>query len=131
MAISWWTFASNRPATLLACVRQKGYSGQLAREGGEFALCMVRESIRDAAQRCGTCSGCDVDKAEDFGIRLVPASKIAPMLVEESVAAFECKLIRSEPVQDHTLLIAVVVACHIDDGKPLFAMDGYNRLEAM
>ena len=132
MAVSWWTFASNHPATIIACLSQKGLSGSLVKESGEFGLCMVKPSLKEAGMKCGACSGRTVNKAEEFGIALVPADEIAPQLVAESAAAFECRLIRSEDVQDHTLLIAEVVATHAEEGAAvLYAMDGYRRLETV
>jgi len=38
MAVSWWNYASNHPATVTVCLSSKGYSGQCIRESGAFGL---------------------------------------------------------------------------------------------
>ena len=115
MAVSWWSYLSNRPPMLGACLSKKGLSGELIRQNGEFALSIVDASLKDAALRCGTCSGRTVDKAADFGIALTDAAAIAPQVVRDS---------------DHVLYIAEIVAIRGDaEKKALFAFDGYGRLD--
>ena len=46
MAVSWWTYLSNHPVKIGACLSNKGYSGGNIREGGEFAICVVDEQLR-------------------------------------------------------------------------------------
>ena len=57
MAISWWTYLSNHPPMLGVCLSKKGLSGSLIEENGEFGLSIVGEGLKDAALRCGSCSG--------------------------------------------------------------------------
>ena len=70
MAVSWWTYLSNHPPSLGVCLSKKGLSGSLLEESGEFALSIVGESLREAALKCGGCSGRAHDKAAEFGIPL-------------------------------------------------------------
>ena len=129
MAISWWTYASNNPATLVICISGRGYSHELISAGGAFTLCLVDESIKEAAFACGTCSGRTVDKAEKFGIELEPSALVAPPYVRQSRVAFECKVTEETAAGDHVLYIAQVVAVHGDESrKQLYALDGYARV---
>ncbi len=34
MALSWWTYVSNHPATIAVCLSKKGYTGELIRKTG-------------------------------------------------------------------------------------------------
>lgn len=130
MAASWWSYLSNRPATIGVCLSQKGYSGIIIRKTGEFCLCLPDDSLKDAAFRCGTCSGRDADKAELFGIELEPGHDVKAQHVKHSAAVLECRLINAVDVQDHTLYIAEVVNAFLDSGKrPLFSMNGYGKLD--
>ena len=70
MAVSWWTYLSNHPVKIGACLSSKGYSGGNIREGGEFAICVVDEQLKDSALQCGRCSGRSTDKAAELGIEL-------------------------------------------------------------
>ena len=130
MAVSWWSYLSNRPPMLGACLSKKGLSGELIRQNGEFALSIVDASLKDAALRCGTCSGRTVDKAADFGIALTDAAAIAPQVVRDSRVVFECRLTDTREVSDHVLYIAEIAAIRGDaEKKALFAFDGYSRLD--
>lgn len=129
MAVSWWTYLSNHPAKLGACLSNKGYSGGNIREGGEFALCIVDEALRESALRCGSCSGRNTDKAAKFGIELADAKEIAPKVVKESKVVFECRLSDMMSIGDHTFFVADAVAVYGDESKKqLYAYDGYGRL---
>ena len=112
MAVSWWTYLSNHPVKIGACLSNKGYSGGNIREGGEFAICVVDEQLKDSALQCGRCSG-----------------RSTPKVVAASKVVFECKLSDMLEVGDHTFFAADVVAVYGDDSKKqLFAYDGYGRL---
>lgn len=129
MAVSWWTYLSNRPPKLGACLSNKGYSGGNIREGGEFALCIVDEELSEAALKCGGCSGRDTDKAQQFGIELMDAKVVTPKVVKASKVIFECKLAEAVDIGDHTFYVADIVSVYGDeDKKQLYAYDGYGRL---
>ena len=129
MAVSWWTYLSNHPVKIGACLSNKGYSGGNIREGGEFAICVVDEQLRDSALQCGRCSGRSTDKASELGIELADAKAISPKVVAASKVVFECKLSDMLEVGDHTFFVADVVSAYGDDSKKqLFAYDGYGRL---
>lgn len=129
MALSWWTFAAGNPPSIIICTSVRGYTGELLKQNPEFALCLVKESVKDAAFKCGTCSGRSVDKVKDFGIELIDASEIAPKLVKESSVAFECKVTNVMEAGDHFVFVAEVLASWGDpEAKSLFAIDGYGKL---
>lgn len=132
MALSWWTYASNHPATLAIFLSQKGYSSELIKETGEFGLSVVDAALKEAAFKCGTCSGREMNKAEAFGIELMDSEKIDTQLVKAHRVAFECRLIQILPVQDHYLLVGGVIALHCNPTmEHLYAMDGYQKLETI
>ena len=132
MAVSWWTFLSNRPPMLGVCLSKKGYSGTILRETGEFALNIVGGGQKNAALRCGQCSGKTVDKLKELSIPLEQARTIRPGIVAGSRAVFECRLVESMDVSDHVFYAAEVLACSGDpDIRQLFAWDGYSRLDTL
>lgn len=132
MAVSWWTYLSNHPATIGACLSKKGLSGSLIQANKEFALSIVGGELKEKALRCGSCSGRSVDKAAEFGIELEDCAVITPKCVSGSRVVFECRLVDIREVSDHVLYIAEVVACRGDEAVPqLFAYDGYSRLDCV
>ena len=129
MAVSWWTYLSNRPPMLGVCLSKKGLSGSLIERSGVFTLSVVGEELADAALACGRCSGREHDKAAEFGIPLEPASAVPASLVSGSRAAFECRLVSQIEAGDHVFYLAEILACRGDAAvKQLFAWDGYSRL---
>ena len=130
MAISWWTYLSNHPPMLGVCLSKKGLSGSLIEKNGEFGLSIVGEELRDAAKRCGTCSGKTTDKVSEFGIPLTAASTILTPVVANSRVVFECRLKDQVEAGDHIFYLAEIVAVQGDsDVRQLFAWDGYARLD--
>ena len=131
MALSWWTYVSNHPATVAICTSDRGYTGGLIRENGEFTLSMPDASVSEAAFLCGTCSGRDRDKAKEFGIEFEDSETVGAPRVKNSALALECKLINTVPLGDHTMYIAEVTAVFADrERRPVFAAEGYRKLRA-
>lgn len=132
MALSWWSYLSNHPATIGVCLSKRGFSGGLIAQSGEFCLCVPDESLREAALKCGACSGRDHDKAAEFGIALEPAERVGAMRVSSSRLVLECSLRQQVEVGDHVLYIAEVLGCYGNaHAAGLFAMEGYRRLDAV
>ena len=129
MALSWWTYLCNNPPKIGICTGDKGLTGSLIRKSGEFCLCIPETCLKEAAFACGCVSGRDEDKAEKFGIELVPSETVAPESVRDSVLVMECKLSESVSVGNHTFYIADVCSIRGDkDKSPLFAAEGYRSL---
>ena len=132
MALSWWTYVSNHPATIAVCLSKKGYTGELIRENREFGLSVVDESLKEAAFACGTCSGRTENKPEKLGIALMEPAVIATRLVKAHKVALECALTDIVEVADHCIYIAEVVEAHCDpDKKQLYAVNGYAGLDTV
>lgn len=132
MAVSWWTYLSNHPPMLGACLSDKGYSGAVIRETGEFTLSLVGESLREAALRCGACSGRNTDKISMLGIETVSCENVKAPAVKDSRLIFECRLSDSCRAGDHTFYIAEIVSVRGDaEVAQLFAFDGYGRLDTV
>ncbi len=129
MAVSWWTYLSNHPPMLGVCLSKKGLSGTLIERSGVFSLNVVGDALKDAALRCGQCSGRDHDKAAEFGVPLEKGSSIEASLVSDSRVAFECRLVSQSEAGDHIFYMAEILACSGSAEIPqLFAWDGYARL---
>ena len=129
MAVSWWTYLSNHPPMLGVCLSNKGLSGTLIKESGEFALSVVGENLSQEALGCGRCSGRDENKAEKLNIALEKSSVVKPEYVKNSRVVFECVLKSCAEASDHTLYMGEIVAVHGDSGvKQLFAYNGYSML---
>lgn len=132
MALSWWTYASNHPATVVACLSQKGYSGGCITASGGFGLSVVGEALAAPAARAGGCSGRSVDKAAELGIPLFQPEYFLQPVIEGSRVCFSCRLKDTLNVGDHVLYVGEVEAVLGDSSvEALFAMDGYAHLASL
>ena len=131
MALSWWTYVSNHPATLTVSISMKAYTNSLIRENKEFGLNVVDASLQQSAFACGTCSGRDENKPVKFGISLVEPKEIEAKIVEAHKVALECRLVNIVDTADHSIFIGKILACHTNpERNQLYAVDGYNALDA-
>lgn len=129
MALSWWTYLSNHPATVGVCVNHGAATNHNIKTNKEFSICVVDESLAEVAMKCAA-SGWKLDKAEAYGIELVKAEQIGLELVKKSVVAMECRLMQCVELSDHDLFIGEVVALHTDNSyRPLYAVEGYKKLQ--
>lgn len=133
MAISWWMYTSNNPASMAVCLSNKGFSGGMIKEKRTFALSVVSgEELKEAAFLCGTCSGRDHDKAGEFSIELEKDSDTGVSYVKEARVNFILNLVDSVTRGDHTVYFAEVSKIFGDSEKPgLFAMNGYSKLDTV
>ena len=99
-------------------------------KNGAFALSIVGEELKEAALRCGGCSGRTRNKAAEFGIPLQAASTLPLSVVEGSRVVFECRLQDRIEAGDHVFYLAEIAAMQGDASvRQLFAWDGYARLD--
>ena len=129
MAVSWWNYASNHPATITVCLSQKGFSGECILKEGYFGLNLPTEEIKDAAFMCGTCSGRDTDKASKFGLPMVDAEGFNQKMIDKCALWMSCKVVNNIEIGDHRMYIAEVENIVGQEGAlPVFAFGGYSKL---
>ncbi len=132
MALSWWSYVSNHPATVMIATSNRGLTGENIKRTGEFTMCFPSKEMADKAMGCAK-SGRICDKATELGIDLKDSSVVAPKQVVDSYAVFECKLRGAVDVGDHTMYVAEVVETHLNPEKEkhLFSWEGYSRLDTL
>ena len=92
----------------------------------EFTISLASEPLIDQVNASSASFGPEVDEAAEVGIEMAPSTVVAPPRVAASPAAIECRLHRTIPVGDCTIVLGEVVAVVLDraalvDGRP--AMD--------
>ncbi len=91
------------------------YSHQLVREAGEFVVNLPTSKILDQVLKCGSRSGRDVNKFDEFGLTPLPATKVKAPLIAECPVNIECQLLNVIQIGDHDLFQGLAVAEHIDE----------------
>ena len=104
-----------KPVILGIALMPARYSYQLIKESGEFVINLPTSKMLDQVIQCGSASGRDVNKFEEFGLTPLPATVVKPPLIAECPVSIECQLIEIEQIGDHDLFKGLAVAEHIDE----------------
>lgn len=112
IALGWTMMTSFEPPMFAISVGRTRYSHETIPACGAFVLAFPCREMADAVLYCGTHSGRDVDKLAETGLRAQPALEVAPPLLADAVANFECRLEGSFETGDHTIFAGRVVASH-------------------
>jgi flavin reductase (DIM6/NTAB) family NADH-FMN oxidoreductase RutF len=126
LALGWVMCTSFEPPMLAISVGHTRYSHELIEQCGEFVVVFPGDAMKDSTLTVGTKSGRDGDKLAECGVELVPASEVAPPLVDGAVANFECALAGKLKTGDHTVFAGEVVASHVgpEDARRIYTLGG-------
>ena len=126
MAAAWTTPISSRPPLVGVAIHLGGFTHDLIKRSGEFALNIPGRPLADKVRLCGSVSGEDVeDKFKLAGLTPVEAKYIGAPLIEECLGHLECAVVEAIELGDHTLFVGEVVAAQAEEE----AFDGYWLLE--
>lgn len=115
MSCAWHTALSFSPPLFGVCVSKKRKTHKIITEAREFTVnFLATEQIKLSAQM-GRISGHDRDKIKEFQVKLSPAKVIQSPILEESYAAFECRLVEARAYGDHDLFVGQVLAVHEEE----------------
>jgi len=117
ISLGWSMCTSFQPPMLAISIGKTRYSHNLVSENKEFVLAFPSEELAEAVLYCGTHSGRDVDKFRDRGLTAVKAKRIAPPLIEECIANFECKVVGELDTGDHTIFAGEILAAYVSEKK--------------
>ncbi len=119
-------FYEGKPIFTIA-VTPKRYSWRFLEDLPEFVIAVPTESMRPAADLCGTKSGREMDKFEAAGLTRVESAHVAPPSIAECPINVECRVYtkvtpphmlltprhRRQPVYDqHTIYFATVLGTY-------------------
>lgn len=127
--VSWWTYLSFRPGMIGFAMAKTSYSGDMGRNNQKVILTIPGAEIAEAVMGCGTTTGRNTDKAEQFHIELtsIPGSPIQSPV--HSRVAIQGRMKEYHEVGDHYLYICDVEQVYGSEGEEaLFAWNGYSQL---
>lgn len=115
LTVAWTGIVCSSPAMTYVSIRPERFSHHLIEESGEFVINVTTAELVRAADFCGCRSGADTDKFAEAGLTPVPASQVAPPLIEESPVSLECKVVEIKRLGSHDFFLAEIVAVDVDD----------------
>lgn len=132
MGVSWFSFASLKPAKMVFCLGSKGYTGEVIGKTGVATLCLPTEQIEKKAMACCKSSGRDTDKIASLGLEtILPEGFDVPAIVGSRIA-WALKLDQTMQAGDHTVFLAdITAAAQLSDEPSLYAFGGYSELKSV
>jgi len=108
------------PARFAIACSKMNYTAELIRQSGSFGISVLRKDVRtDIIGTFGYRSGKDINKFEKFTFRKGRSG--IPILLDDTVAWFECKVDQTIDTGTHILFIGLVTDNDLTDpaGEPI------------
>ncbi len=107
------------PAQFAICCSKNNYTASLINENMAFSISVLkRNTDQSLISTFGYKSGKDINKFE--GVGFITGSTGAPIVTDDTLAWFECKVVQSIDVGTHLLFTAEIVNNELlEDGEPL------------
>ncbi|MFQ6091787.1 MAG: flavin reductase family protein [bacterium] len=115
MTAAWQTPVSHHPPLVAVSIAPERYSHQLIKKSREFVVNVPPRVLLEKVHGCGTVSGREANKFEQYHLTPIPAAKVKAPLIKECIGHLECKLIESYEVGDHTLFMGEVLAVSVEE----------------
>jgi len=117
MSCAWHTALSFRPPLFGVLISKKRFSHGLISEAGEFTVNFIAADKALLSARYGRKSGGDMDKLEEYPLRLAPPSVVQTPVIDDAYVCLECRLAEVRTYGDHDLFVGEVLAVHQEEGS--------------
>ncbi len=127
MAVAWHTAVSREPPYYVVSISRERFTHELVAKTGEFVVNFMPVEHANLVAMVAGCSGREVDKFHAFQISAQPGSSVDAPVLNDALAAYECRLVGRHTYGDHDLFIGEVVAVQWDAAA--FTSDGWLDIE--
>jgi flavin reductase (DIM6/NTAB) family NADH-FMN oxidoreductase RutF len=127
--ICWFMKTSFKPypKTWAISLWKNHYSTELIKRNKEFVLCIPSIKQKKDISFCGSVSGREVNKLEKCNFKLIQSIKVKPPMIKDSMACFECKLIKNMLVYNQMLFVGKIVAAkYFKKAKKVYHFGNYR-----
>lgn len=104
MTIGWGTIGTiwGRPIWTVL-VRPSRFTFEFMEAAGHFTVNVPTPEMKDYVLFCGTKSGRDNDKFDQFGMRVTPGQQISSITLDACPLVYECRVVQKNDVLPETL----------------------------
>lgn len=117
MTMSWLTMMDFEPPLVGCVMSDRNYSFAALKSTKQCVLNIPTVELAKQMIGCGNSSGRRTDKFVKFRLTAAPAARVAPPLIAECYANFECKVIDARLAAKYNFFILEVVKAWIDRSK--------------
>jgi len=117
MTMSWHMMIEFEPPQVACVVSSANHSFAALRTARECVIAIPERKLASQVVKIGNSSGRDIDKFARFGLTPMPAERVAPPLVAECFANFECKVTDTRFVNKYNLFVLEVLKAWIDPAQ--------------
>ena len=114
MTMSWLTMVEFVPPLVACVVSSEDYSFAALVAEHECVIAIPAVELAPVVVKVGNTSGRAVDKFKKFGLTPRPAELVAPPLIAECFANFECRVVDTSLVDKYNLFVLEVVKAWTD-----------------
>ena len=123
--ITWITFCSANPPTLMFASSERKLTPQCVLRTGVFSANLVSADMLSVADYCGNTSGFSTSKCADTGVSWFRGGVLDVPVLSESPWVFECALVKTVRYVDNTVFFGEVKNILVDER---IADPGYGRV---
>lgn len=96
-------------------IRPSRFSHDIIEASGEFVVNVPGEDLLKVSDMCGTRSGRDVNKFEEYGLTKAESTHVNAPMIEECPLNIECKVDTTLRLGVHDMYVAEIVGVHLDE----------------
>lgn len=116
------------PAQFAACCNKENYTAEFIRKYKAFSISVLHQDApADIIGKFGYKTGRNIDKLDGVGLKIGETG--VPIVLDESLAFMECKLVQTFDVGTHLIFIGELIQAEIlDDNKELLTYAHYRKV---
>jgi len=117
MAMSWHTMMEFEPPLVGCVISGRHLTFEMLRSSRECVIAIPTADLAGKVVACGNASGRRVDKFAVFGLKAIPASRVAAPLIADCYVNLECRLADSRMVTRYNFFVLEVVKAWRDAAR--------------
>ncbi len=116
------------PAQFAACCNKENFTAEFIKKHESFSISVLhQDALADIIGKFGYKSGRDINKLDGMDLKIGETG--VPILLNESIAFMECKLVQTFDVGTHFIFIGKLLQAEIiDDNKELLTYAHYRKV---
>ena len=115
VTLAWAGTICSEPPMLSISIRPSRFSHDIIEASGEFVVNVPGEDLLKVSDMCGTRSGRDVNKFEEYGLTKAESTHVNAPMIEECPLNIECKVDNILRLGTHDMYVAEIVGVHLDE----------------